>query len=91
MIMGDDLCSRGCGLKSRCHILNGHFFALICCKNCIVCLKRPKINEKEARVGPFKNSLEHLLIKMLYNVDLKQPSLQRCGSVLFLHAKWLSL
>ena len=29
------------------------FFTLICCKNCIVCLKRPKINEKEAGVGPF--------------------------------------
>ena len=25
----------------------GHFFTLICCKHCIVCLKRPKINEKE--------------------------------------------
>ena len=24
-----------------------------CCKNCNVCLKRPKINEKEAGVGPF--------------------------------------
>ena len=32
------------------------FFALICCKNCIVCLKRPKINEKEAGVGPFKKN-----------------------------------
>ena len=31
----------------------GHFFTLICCKNCIVCLKKPKINEKEAGVGPF--------------------------------------
>ena len=29
------------------------FFALIFCKNCIVCLKRPKINEKEAGVGSF--------------------------------------
>ena len=30
-------------------------FALICCKNCTVCLKRPKINDiKEAEVGPFK-------------------------------------
>ena len=28
-------------------------FALIFCKNCIVCLKRPKIHEKEAEVGPF--------------------------------------
>ena len=31
-----------------------HFFTSICCLNCIVCLERPKINEKEARVGPFK-------------------------------------
>ena len=30
------------------------FFTFICFKNCIVCLKRPKINEKEAEVGPFK-------------------------------------
>ena len=29
------------------------FFTLICCKNCIVCLKRPKINEKEAGVAHF--------------------------------------
>ena len=35
----------------------GHFFTLICCKNCIVCLKRPKINEKEAGVGPFKKDV----------------------------------
>ena len=31
------------------------FFTLMCCKNCTVCLKRPKINKKEARVGPFKH------------------------------------
>ena len=30
-----------------------HFFIWICCKKCIVCLKRPKINKKEAVVGPF--------------------------------------
>ena len=29
------------------------FFKYICCKNCNVCLKRQKINEKEAEVGPF--------------------------------------
>ena len=29
------------------------FFTLICGKNCIVCLKRPKINKKEAEDGPF--------------------------------------
>ena len=30
-----------------------HFFTLICCKNCLVCLKILEINEKEAEVGPF--------------------------------------
>ena len=30
------------------------FFTLICCKNCTdVCLKRPKINEKEAGLAHF--------------------------------------
>ena len=39
-------------------ILEGHDnFALIWCINCIVCLKRLNINEKEARVGPFKESI----------------------------------
>ena len=38
------------------------FFTIICCKNCNdVCLKRPKINEKEAGVGPFFKK-ERLLI-----------------------------
>ena len=30
-----------------------HFITLICLKDCVVCLKRPKINEKEAGVGTF--------------------------------------
>ena len=29
------------------------FFTLICCTICIVCLKRPKLNEKEAWIGTF--------------------------------------
>ena len=35
------------------------FFTFICCKNCNdVCLKRLKMNEKEAAVGPFlKNTI----------------------------------
>ena len=34
------------------------FFTLICYKNCSdVSLKRPKINEKEAGVGPFKKHI----------------------------------
>ena len=53
MVMEGDSCSKGRGFKSLDHILDGHFFTFICCKNCNVCLKRPKINEKEAEVGPF--------------------------------------
>ena len=52
--MGRDSHSKGCGFKSRHRILDGHFFTYICCKNCNVCLKIPKINKKEAGVGPFK-------------------------------------
>ena len=53
MVMGDDLSSKRRGFESQCHIPDGPFFILICCKNCIVCLKRPKINEKEAGFSPF--------------------------------------
>ena len=61
VVMGRDSCSEGCGFESQYRILDGHFFTYICCKNCNdVCLKRPQINEKEARVGPFKKSLYRL-------------------------------
>ena len=56
VVMGDNSCLRGCGFKSRRH--DGHdIFNLACCKNCIVCLRRSKINEKEDGVGQFKKSL----------------------------------
>ena len=42
------------------YLLDGHFFTLISCKKLLVCLKRPKINEKEAGVGPFLKKV-HLL------------------------------
>ena len=57
MIMGRDSCSEGRGFESRHRILDGHFFTYNCCKNCNVCLKRPKINEREAGVGPFLKRL----------------------------------
>ena len=53
--MGRDTCSEG--FESRHHILDGDFFTYIYCKNCSVCLKRPKINEKEAGMGPFLRKL----------------------------------
>ena len=39
-----------------------HLFTLICCKHCIVCLKRPRINEKEAGACPFKKIIGNLRI-----------------------------
>ena len=53
VVMGGDSCSKGHEFESQRQILDGHYFTLICCKNCIVWLKRPKITEKEAGVGPF--------------------------------------
>ena len=53
VVMGGDSCSKGHEFESLRQILDGHYFTLICCKNCIVWLKRPKITEKEAGVGPF--------------------------------------
>ena len=59
MVMGGDSHSEGRGYKSQHCILDGHFFTYICCKNCNVCLKRLKINKKEAVVGPFfKNNIK---------------------------------
>ena len=55
MVMGGGSCSKGLGFKSWHHILDGHFLTYICCKNGTdVSLKRPKINYKRSRVGPFK-------------------------------------
>ena len=39
------------------HWMGMPFFTLICCKNCFVCLKRPKINEKEAGLAHLKKPL----------------------------------
>ena len=51
--MGGDSRSEGRGFESRHCILDGHFFTYICCKNCNVCLKRPKINEKRPGLAHF--------------------------------------
>ena len=53
VVMGDDSCLKGRGFESQRHILDGHFFTLICCKKCIACLKRPKTNRKQPGVGLF--------------------------------------
>ena len=60
MVMGGGSRSKGRGFESQHRKLDGHdiFFTLICCKNYYdVCFKRPKINEKEAGVGPLKKKV----------------------------------
>ena len=54
MDRGGDSCSKGCGFESQHRILDVHFFALLSCNNCNVCLKKKKINEKESGVGQIK-------------------------------------
>ena len=54
------------------------FFTLIWCKNCNdVCLKRPKINEKEARVGPFffkKKLFVLTALSLSYGYPVSEPN-----------------
>ena len=58
VVMGRDSCFKGRGFESWHHILDGHFFTYICCKNCIVCLKKTKNKRKRGRVGPFFKSIK---------------------------------
>ena len=62
VVMGDDSCLKCCGFESWHRVLDGHFFTLICCKSCIVCLKRRKINEKEAGNGTFLKKQERFCV-----------------------------
>ena len=56
MVKGDDSCLWGHGFKSQRCILDGRFITLICCKNCIVCLKRPKKTKKRPGLAHLKKS-----------------------------------
>ena len=43
MVMGGDSCPEGHVFESQHHVLDGHFFTLVYCKNCVdVCLKKTK-------------------------------------------------
>ena len=56
VVMGGDSSSQGRWFESQRHILDEHFFTLICCKSVLMFVwKRPKINKKEAGDSPFKN------------------------------------
>ena len=52
VVKGGDSYSGSRGFESQHHVLDGHVFTYICCKNWNVCLK---MKEKNAGVGPFFN------------------------------------
>ena len=63
LVIGGDSRYESCEFDSRPCILTT-FFTLICCKMCIVCLKRPKINIKlPRREALFKNSFLEVYLK----------------------------
>ena len=53
MVKGGVSKSEGHEFKSQRLIFDKHFFKLICCKICIVCLKKTENKQKEAEDGPF--------------------------------------
>ena len=60
VVMGEDSCSRVCVFESQQWILDGHVFTFICCKICILCLKRLKISKKESSDVQFKKADYHI-------------------------------
>ena len=53
VVMGGDSRSEGHGFESSTIYWMDIFSHIFVVKICNVCLKRPKINKKEARIGPF--------------------------------------
>ena len=57
VVMGDDSCSRSSGFESLRRTLDGHdIFSHWSVVKIVLFLKRPKTNEKDARVGPIKKT-----------------------------------
>ena len=82
MVMGRDSCSKGRGFESRHSILDGHFFTYICCKNCNVCLKRPKNKQKRCRgwpifikkIGDFDKEIRGAKIEEILRTTTEKPT-----------------
>ena len=55
VVMGDDLFLEAMGSNPRAiYRMDTAFFTLNCCNNCIVCLKRLKINKKRPGLADLK-------------------------------------
>ena len=77
MVMVGDSQSRGSEFESRHCILEGSFITFICCNKFSCRLKKPKINEKEAEVGPLKKIIskkEFWIGRFIIKVAIKRES-----------------
>ena len=53
VVMGGDSSSEGRAFEYQLHILDGHFYTFICCKNCNGCMKMTEVKEKRPRMAHF--------------------------------------
>ena len=75
MVIGEDSHPKDHGFESRQQILDGHFFTYIVVKSVKYCLKRQKINYKEAGDGPFfKNNDQSLIVPKEQTHQSADPS-----------------
>ena len=75
MVTGGDSCSRGLGSNLSTGYLIDIFH--ICCKNCIICSKRPKINKKYPGDGMFLKAVilpQCNATKIVYSVGIRPES-----------------
>ena len=60
VVKGGYLCFKGNEFEVQHLILDGHFFTIICCKNCNVCLKRHKYIKKRLGVAIIDHMVKYL-------------------------------
>ena len=82
VVMGDSLCSRGCGFKSRHCILDIHnIFHIDLLINCIFCSKKTKNKQNEAGVSPFKKFFAKTSIPISTYLQWDRSWLESPGSL----------
>ena len=71
---------KSCGFKSHHQFLNG-IFHVILLKNCKICLKRPKINEKEAMDDSFNYNTVPFMTHYFSALNLP-PTVHPCAVII---------
>ena len=64
--MGGDSCSKGHEFESQHHLLDGHVFTFICCKNCNVFLKRMRGRDLKKYIYDFIHFIHVTFIHKMF-------------------------